>query len=104
MHQREQSSGLSAQAIIVWCLLATKLRNSYGQAPIEVQVYVRTVECVKHVFLVLVWRDHQGALLRGGKRKQTCSEQGVEQQGGQESAHVPSTYLLALSATIPETQ
>lgn len=67
MHQREQSSGLSAQAIIVWCLLATKLRNSYGQAPIEVQVYVRTVECVKHVFLVLVWRDHQGALLRGEK-------------------------------------
>lgn len=67
MHQREQSSGLSTQVLIAWCLLATKLRNSYGQGPSEVRVYAHTVECVKHVFLVLVWRDHQGALLRGKK-------------------------------------
>lgn len=35
-------------------------------------------------------------IVKRTKRKQTCSEQGVEPEGGQESAHMPSTYLLVL--------
>lgn len=35
-------------------------------------------------------------IVKRTKRKQTCSEQGVEPAGGQESAHVPGTYLLVL--------
>lgn len=51
--------------VIVWCLLPTHPGSSHGQGPREVCVYVRTVEYMKHVFLVLVWTDHQGALLKG---------------------------------------
>lgn len=96
MHQSKQASGLSAQVLIVWCLLFTKPGNtsSYGQEPARFEVMFRRGMCE----VCFPGADLEGSprCIVKGKRKTNLLRTGWG-TGGQESAHVATLPPGSLS-------